>query len=298
MSQQTSINDGIAWISAAIKRIMDAPAPYLLMGLVVGVIGAIPILGWVALFFIAPMLTAGIAYAANKHVGGRTPEFQDLFHPMKEGRWELLLMCLPSLAFAMASILIGFVILGGSAIGAAMSGSAEGAGVGLAISSLFAIVLIFAAALATNAFLLFAIPRTLFDHKEPISSMMESFRTCMSHLPACLAFGVIAVALAFALTFVFGIILNAFVGLIVGTIMFPLVGIATEEAWRQIFDGQVIAHEASNDESNTPSDASPSTPPPAPAAATPPPVAPQSDASDDTSGTDTEESTDSTEGTP
>lgn len=269
MSQQTSINDGIAWISEAIKRIMDAPAPYLLMGLVVGVIGAIPILGWVALFFIAPMLTAGIAYAANKHVGGQKPEFQDLFHPMKEGRWELLLMCLPSLAFAMAAILISFVVLGGSAIGAAMSGSSEGAGVGFAISGLIALLLIFTAAVATNAFLLFAIPRTLFDHKEPISSMMESFRTCMKHLPACLTFGAIAVALAFALTLVFGIVLNAFVGLIVGTIMFPLVGIATEAAWRQIFDGQILSH-SSGDEPHTP----PSTPPPAPSAATPPPVAP------------------------
>lgn len=75
---------GIEWIVKAIQLILANPAPFALMGLIMAVIGVVPVLGSLALAILGPALYGGIVWAARAQRQGETARFEQLFQAFHE----------------------------------------------------------------------------------------------------------------------------------------------------------------------------------------------------------------------
>jgi hypothetical protein len=70
--------EAITWISEAIRLVFANPAPFLLMGLALSVIGLVPILGGLVLLVAGPAFYAGIASAARSQDRRGAADFNQL----------------------------------------------------------------------------------------------------------------------------------------------------------------------------------------------------------------------------
>jgi uncharacterized membrane protein len=237
--QKVPAGNGLQWITDSVNLIFKNPVPFLLMGLVIGVISMIPILGGLALLVLAPALYGGIMYAAREEQSGRKADFQQLFQAFKEeGKLpKMLMLCLPSVAAGIVLGVLGVVLLGGALLGAGAAASANSSSAfGAALGGGFLIFLLLALAvgLVVYALTFFATPRVMLEGAEPIEAMKDSARAVLANIGAVLVYCVVLLV-AFCLA---GIVLNfiPFIGpLLLMVALAPLVSVASYLAWRQVY---------------------------------------------------------------
>lgn len=259
-AQKIEAGSGLNWITGAIQLILKNPGAFLVMGLIVAAIGFFPILGGLAMVVIGPALYGGIVYAAHEQESGRTAEIGQLFRAFGESgkSGPMIMLCLPSIAGAVLLFVLLMVVVGGALLGggfsALSSGSADALLATLGGSALILIPMGLTIVLVVYALQFFAIPRVMLDGAEPMAAMKQSFSDCLSNLGAYLVFVVLLMVVAIVLKMVLAV-LGFFGGLIVSTLLSPIVGCGLYLAWRQVYPEFAVGSESPEDATGSEVDA-------------------------------------------
>lgn len=204
--------NGINWLTGGIKRVMQHPVEFLVMGLILAAINLVPVLGGLALALCGPALIGGIIFAANEQEQGRKPEIGNLFRAFQEpGRiGPMLMLCLPSLVGGFILLIFGVVFGLSALIGAGVHGSTGTSDAGL-LAMLGGGIVVFAIVALAIGFVIyalqfFAIPRVMLDHVDPWEAMKDSLSACLANIGAFLLYAVVLVVVALVLFVVLAII--------------------------------------------------------------------------------------------
>lgn len=276
---KTDAGSGVTWLSQGLQLFLKNPVPFAVMGLILGVIGMIPLLGGLAMMVLGPALYAGMIHGYRVEAGGGKAEIGNLFAAFQQdGKLvKLLPLCLPGIGAAIIIGVVAGVLLVGAAV-TAVGGSAaasqmnspEGmmamlSGVGI-VAGLIALVIFIAVALVAWALLFTAIPRVMFDGIEPFAAMKESFGTVKANLFAFIGFALVAMVgyaiVAFVLALLLGWISSFLPGLLLAAGFTPIIVGGLYSAYRQLFPGSGSAEALPE----TPAAPPPAAPPPAPSA--------------------------------
>jgi uncharacterized membrane protein len=250
-TQKIEAGSGLNWITGAVQLILKNPAVFLVMGLIVAAIGLVPILGGLVMIVIGPALYGGIVYAAHEQESGRTTEIGQLFRAFSEqGKsGPMIMLCLPSIAGAVLLFVLLMIVVGGALLGGGLSalssGSAEALLGALGGGALILIPLALAIALVVYALQFFAIPRVMLEDAEPMAAMKQSFLDCLGNPGAYLVFVVLLMVVAVVLSLILGI-LGFIGGLLVSTLITPVIGCGLYLAWRQIHPDSGVESETSD----------------------------------------------------
>ncbi|MGB8636190.1 MAG: BPSS1780 family membrane protein [Rhodanobacteraceae bacterium] len=272
-AKKVPAGNGWLWISKALDVLKKHPVPFLVMGLIMGIIGIIPVLGGLVLLILGPALIAGTSFAAQQADQGKTPEIGHLFRGFQESDriGSLIALCIPTVVGAvLAGILVGIF-----AIGAAM-----GAGAGFAdqiqsnpmvlltamgASAFILGPLLIIVALVIYALTFFAIPRTLLERPDAFANMKDSLAACRTNFGAFIVAVVILLVAVFVLSWIFGLLhLGLIGGILVSTGLYAVLGSTLYFGFREVFGG--ASGEAARDS------IAPPAPPPATSESSPPPT--------------------------
>lgn len=237
---------GIEWIQSAARLLLQNPAPFALMGLLLAMIGFVPLLGGLALLVLGPALHGGLVHAAARQLRGEPAEPGDLFEAFRRpGRLgPMLLLCLPNVALLAVLVALGVMALFAFGLAAVVMGAAErgemvsteallGAlgGGGLL---LFALVLI-PLALLVGALLFFAVPAVMLRGAEPFAAMRASLAACLSS-PGAFLFAVFGIGLLrLLLMLLLGSLSPALAALAIGVVVEPLLAVTGYLGFREVF---------------------------------------------------------------
>lgn len=261
--------DAVTWISEAIRLVFANPAPFLLMGLALSVIGLVPILGGLVMLVAGPAFYAGIASAARTQDQGGSADFNQLLSGFQaEGKiGSLLALCLPQVAVIVIAIMVGIVlaiVLGAAAV--VSSGNVD-PNAGLVALIGFGgvatmVVVLLPVALIAAALVFFAIPRVMFDGVPAFAAMRESAQAALANVGAFLItlFAVIGAYVVAVL--ILSVISSVLAGLVVGIVFAPIFGSLTYVAWREVFGDSGEDSSAQQGSSPPPPPATPNNPPP------------------------------------
>ena len=218
---QTDAGSGVTWLSQGLQLFLKNPVPFAVMGLIIGVIGQVWVIGWLALMILWPALCAGVMTGCRVESGGGKADISNLFAAFQqEGKLiKLLPLCLPGIAALVVmglmvlviGIVVGIAAFGGSAA-ASQSSSPESmmavlSGVGI-FGGLIVVVIFIAVALLVWALLCTAIPRVMFDSIEPFAAMKESLGTVKSNLFAFIGFALVTMVGYAIVAFVLNLLLG------------------------------------------------------------------------------------------
>jgi hypothetical protein len=233
---------GIAWLSEAVQLLRRNPAPFALMGLIIGAILLVPLLGMLAMAIGGPALYGGIMLAAREQDAGRPADVQQLFaaftQPGKLG--PMLMLCLPGILGGLLVLMLGVVLIGGSLLAAGVGAATDSdaiAGVSLGLGGVVFLLLALAIGLVSYALVFFATPRVMLEGVEPITAMKDSLAACQQNLGAVLVFVACLIGAVVLLNIVFGWI--PLLGhLVVSVVFVPVVSTALWIATREVFGGR------------------------------------------------------------
>lgn len=253
--RRVDAGQGIAWLTEAVQLLLRNPAPFALMGLVIGAIMMVPVAGSLAMAIAGPALYGGIVLAAREQHAGRSADFAQLFaafqQPGKAG--PMLTLCLPGVVAGLLILVLGVIFIGGALLAAGVSAATDSqalAGVSLGAGGLMFLVLAVAIGLAAWSLLLFAIPRVMLDGAEPLAAMQESARACLANWAAVLVFLVVVFVAALLVGVLLGWI--PLLGQLAFTIVaVPVVSSALFFASRDVF-GSTAAFPVNDDEPPAP----------------------------------------------
>lgn len=238
--RKVAADSSIRWIGDAFRLIKGNPAPFLLMGLVIGVVALVPVIGTLTLAIIGPALYAGIVYATREQATGRAADFQHLFvgfqQPGKLPR--LLMLCLPGIAAGLLLAVLLMIFVGGALVSAGVSAATDSDAIGaLGIGGTGFVVLLLAmvVGIAAYAVVFFAIPRVMLTDVEPIEAMRDSFRASLANVGAFLLFIGAVFLGAMVVSLLTGWISSVVAQLVATTVLIPLVSATLYFAYRDVY---------------------------------------------------------------
>jgi uncharacterized membrane protein len=230
---------GIAWISEAVQLLRRNPAPFALMGLVIGAVLLVPVLGALAMAVFGPALYGGIMFAAREQDAGRQADFQHLFAAFREpGKLgPMVMLCLPGILGGMLVLMLGVMLLGGALLAAGVGAATDSnalTGISFGFGGVVFLLLALVIGLISYALVFFATPRVMLDGIEPITAMKESLAACQHNAGAVLVFIGCLLLAVIALNLLLGWI--PLLGhLVVTVVLVPVVSTALWLASRQVF---------------------------------------------------------------
>ena len=231
--------NGITWLTGAVQLVLKNPAAFLLMGLVVTVIGTLPILGSMVLAVISPALYAGIAWAARAQARGETAELAHLFQGFKEeGRiGPLLILCLPGVVAGFIAVVLIAIWIGVALAGAGASALLErpeallgAAGVGALVLGLVVVALM----ILVFAVTFFAIPEVIFGERDAFAAMRRSLHASRGSLGAILLYLLVLVSAAILAMAVLSIISSLLGQFVTSILITPIAGASMYLAWKDV----------------------------------------------------------------
>lgn len=262
---------GWQWIAGALDILKRYPVPFLVMGLILAVIGIIPLLGGLVMLILGPALIAGTCYAAQQADSGGKPEIGHLFRGFQENDriGPLIALCIPYVVgLIVIAILIGIFIAGAAvSAGGSLLQQAQTNPMlvvsAMGMSAMILIPLVLIVALLMYALVFFAIPRTMLERSDAFGNMKDSFAACRGNVGAFIVAILILAVGVIILSMIFRILHLGVIGqLLVSTGLYSILGSTLYLGYREVLGGGAAT-------------AASSTPPPtAPPAATQPPVTP------------------------
>lgn len=243
-ARRVDARHGIEWIVGAARLMLANPAPFLAMGLALTVIGAIPLLGTLALVAFGPALNGGIMLAAQEHAEGRQARFEHLLQAFRQpGKLPMMLaLCLPAIAAGLLFAFLAVIFFGGTlaALGSAAAGEPPAiAELGAGLLAMLALGMMLG--LVAYALVFFATPRVMLDDLAPLPAMRESLDACLANVGALALYLLCLMGLALAVLILFAGWLPLLAQLALGVVVTPLVAIANYLAARQILGGASAA---------------------------------------------------------
>ncbi len=245
-AKKVSAGQGWQWIAQALDILKKHPVPFLAMGLMMGIISAIPVLGGLVVLILGPALIAGTCYAAQQADQGKTPEIGHLFRGFQESDriGSLIALCIPTVVgLVTMGILAGIFVAG--ALVSAGGGFMEQAQANpmllltaMGASALLLVPLLIIIGLAIYALTFFAIPRTLLERPDAFANMKESLAACRSNFGAFIVAIVILLAGIIVLGFIFKALHLGRVGdVLVSTGLYSVLGSTLYFGFREVFGG-------------------------------------------------------------
>ncbi len=240
--------NGITWLTEAVNLVLKNPAAFFLMGLIVTVIGTLPILGSLVLMVISPALYGGIAWAARAQARGETAELAQLFQGFKEdGRiGPLLILCLPGVvAGFIAGVLIVIwvaVALAGAGVSAVLERPEAllgAAGAGAVLLGLVVVALM----LVVFAVTFLAVPDVMFGERDAFVAMRRSLHGCRDNFGAMLVYLLVMACAAILLMAILSMISSLLGQFITSILITPIGGASMYLAWQDVF-GEAVTKEA------------------------------------------------------
>lgn len=239
-ARRVDTRQGLEWIIAAARLLLANPAPFLGMGLALTVVGAVPLLGTLALVALGPALNGGIMFAAREQSEGRQARFEHLLLAFRlPGKLPMMLMlCLPAIGAGLVFAFLAVLFFGGTllALGNAAAGQVPpdaGLGAGMLLMLALAVTL----GLVAYALVFFATPRVMLDGLPPLPAMRESLDACLVNAGALALYLLFLIALVLAVLILFAGWLPLLAQMVLGVVVTPLVAIANYFACRQILGG-------------------------------------------------------------
>lgn len=245
---------GIEWIRGAAELLLKNPTPFALMGLILAVIGFVPLLGGLAILILGPALYGGLVFAAARQERGEPIEVGNLFEAFRqEGKvGRMVMLCLPNVALLLVVMVLVVVALVGFGLAAALATAANSGelpsmqallgSIGVGGLMMFAIILI-PLALAVAALLFVSVSRVMLQDVEPFSAMKQSFKACFDNIGAFLiaviSIGVLRLLIMLLLSSVSGVL----AALVIGVVIEPLLATTGYKAFRDLY-GDTEALEA------------------------------------------------------
>ncbi len=192
----------IIWIVIAI----------LYLAIMIG-LGVIPVIGQIASMLVHPALTAGLMIGCRAQDRGKELTVGHLFAGFGDRLSPLIVLALLYLAgwiaigLVTASLLVA--VIGGSTLGALLSGNAVQAGIAmLSALSLGALVVLLVALLLAVPLLMaiwFAPALVVLRGDEPFAAMKTSFNASLRNVPPFLVYGLVGLLLAIIATIPLGL---------------------------------------------------------------------------------------------
>lgn len=231
---------GIEWIVKAIQLILANPAPFALMGLIMAVIGVVPVLGSLALAILGPALYGGIVWAARAQRQGETARFEQLFQAFHEdGKLgPMLLLCLPGVIGGVVAALIIVIALVVVAAGAGVSAAADSSlalWTSLGLGGVFLLVVVLAMAVVMFSLTFFAIPDVMLARNDGFEAMKQSARASRINIGALLLYLLVIVLAMFVVAAVLGLVSSLLAQFVVAVVAAPVVGVSMYLAWRDVY---------------------------------------------------------------
>lgn len=230
---------GFEWIARAVQLILRNPVPFLLMGLVVGIVYVIPILGGLVVGILGPALFAGIAYAGREQESGGIPDFQHLFQAFKENNRlvRLLILCLPGIVSSLLMVAVMVVAVFFAMAGAGISAAADSSAAlfaSMGAMGIVVLVVIIALMLAVFALTFFAIPEAMFGRMEAIPAMRASLHAALANPGAMLLYLVVMTTGAMLVALLFVAISQTLALLAVLVLFTPISSVVMYLAWKDV----------------------------------------------------------------
>lgn len=246
----------MAWLRFGLDMLRRYPGAFLGMGVVVVILGQIPLAGTLIALLLGPSLTAGVAYAAREADAGRTPRLGQLFEAFTGDKplGSLVALCLPTIGLIVALVLLLMFVLLGATGGdpqqlQAMTATPEALLAVLRGHLGVLLLLVLIAAVLQTMLVFFAVPRVMFDRRGAFGAMADSVRASARNAGALLslvfvlfALGIVAAAvvavlvyLPLALLHVAGAWARTILVMVLGTFANALGGLVTYAAWRDVF---------------------------------------------------------------
>ncbi|MEZ5740316.1 MAG: BPSS1780 family membrane protein [Burkholderiaceae bacterium] len=188
---------GFAWWMQAWQLFMRAPLLWIVLAVAMVVLlvilGAIPLLGQLAVPLLTPVLVAAWLLAAREVAAARTPTIEGIVAQVQARLTPLLILgaILLGAGIVMALIvgLLGFgAVVGGIASGAGESGTGIMAAIGV---GLMALVLGLGMSVVIGIAFWFAPALVMLRDAAPVDAIKASVRGTLGNLPAFLLFGVV-----------------------------------------------------------------------------------------------------------
>lgn len=253
--QRVEAGAGWTWITQGWDIFMKNPGIWIVLALILGIVyfvlSFIPLLGGLAIAVLYPALFGGLLYGARELDHDRSLEIPYLFQAFQDSdrTVPMILLGLVPLAGQIVLFVIGAIVFAGAAGTALMTGSADvGAGM-LVGGGLIFILVSLVIGIIVGALLMFAVPRVMFGHAEPIPALKESLQAVLANIGAYVVFALIVFLLSILAAIPFGL------GFL---ILMPVMAGAVYSANKQVFGG------------NDPTEEMPSSPPPGGAEESPP----------------------------
>jgi len=242
---------GVEWLKQSVQLLLKNPAPFALMGLMMAVLMAVPVLGGLALLILGPALYAGFMVAARNQESGAPVEFTQLFAAFQqEGKLpKMLALCLPAVAAMIVLGILAAVVIGGAMLGgglSAASGSDAFALAALGGGGIVFVLLALVVGFLTYALVFFAIPRVMFDDVEPFAAMKESFSAVIANIGAVLVYMALVLVVYIVLAITIGNVSALLLQIVAGVVVVPVIAVAVYRSYRDVFggDGAVITGES------------------------------------------------------
>ncbi|MDD1633175.1 MAG: hypothetical protein LUP91_13335 [Methylococcaceae bacterium] len=188
----------VEWIKAGWQLFVKNPgvwiAEMVIGGIILVVLGMIPVLGQLASNFLAVLFAAGLLLGCRSLAEGGELRVDHLFAGFKQNTGNLVMVGVYYLVGIVIIVGITFAIGGGSALSGALLGRTAGIGLiagGFLLAMLVGLALFTPLAMAVW----FAPPLVVFRNVPPLEAMKASFNVCLKNMVPFLVYGVILLVL-------------------------------------------------------------------------------------------------------
>lgn len=209
--QRVESGRGWTWITEGWELFMKNPGIWIVLALILFVVyfvlGFIPFLGSLASAVIGPALFGGMIYGARELDEGRSLEVPHLFQAFSDSDRTVPMLLLGVVPLAAAIVMLVLTVIFGIGVAgtAALTGSG-GAAAGMAVGGgLFMFLIMMLLGFVVGALMLFAIPRVMFGHAEPIPAVKLSLEASLANIGAFFVFVLLYMVFAILAMIPFGL---------------------------------------------------------------------------------------------
>lgn len=188
----------IAWLQQGWGLFLKNPGLWIaitvILMVIVAVLGVVPLVGQLAINFLAPILGAGLLLGCRSLSQGGELRIDHLFAGFKQNTGNLVMVGVFYLIGMAAVMVITFLVGGGAALTGGLMG--HGAGAGIAFGGFFLAMLVMLILMVPLVMAVWFAPALVVFHDiAPLAAMKTSFAVCLKNTVPFLVYGVIALVL-------------------------------------------------------------------------------------------------------
>lgn len=199
---------GLEWLKTGWALFLKNPGIWIAIAvtwvIVFVVLNFIPVAGFLAFYFLAPVFTAGTLFGCRDLSQGGELRFDHLFAGFKHNTGNLVLV---GVFYVIGIFLVGIIavaVVGGGAVSGALLGNTGGAAAA-AGAMMLAMLIVLALSVPLAMAFWFAPALVAFRGASPIDALKASFSACLKNVMPFLIYGILLLVLSVVATIPFGL---------------------------------------------------------------------------------------------